>query len=170
MGALDYGLEGKVAVITGAASGIGRATAELFSGQGAVVVASDVNADAGAETVERLRQAGGSVLFVAADVSDNAALRAVLDRAVQEHGRVDCAATARASGPVTARRTTTTRRRGTASSTSTCAAHAPPCDTSPHQSLPVDKADPSSTSPPRSASVARRSAPPTPPANTASSV
>jgi NAD(P)-dependent dehydrogenase (short-subunit alcohol dehydrogenase family) len=48
MGALDYGLEGKVAVITGAASGIGRATAELFSGQGAVVIASDVDAQAGA--------------------------------------------------------------------------------------------------------------------------
>jgi NAD(P)-dependent dehydrogenase (short-subunit alcohol dehydrogenase family) len=92
MGALDYGLEGKVAVITGAASGIGRATAELFSGQGARVVASDVNAHAGAETVERLRQAGGSAVFVAADVTDDEALRAVVDRAVQEHGRVDCAA------------------------------------------------------------------------------
>jgi NAD(P)-dependent dehydrogenase (short-subunit alcohol dehydrogenase family) len=92
MGALDYGLEGRVAVITGAASGIGRATVELFSGQGAVVVASDIDADAGAETVERLRQAGGSALFVAADVTDEAALRAVVERAVQEHGRVDCAA------------------------------------------------------------------------------
>jgi len=90
--ALDYALEGKVAVITGAASGIGRATAELFSGQGARVVASDVNAHAGAETVQRLRQAGGSALFVAADVTDDEALRAVVDRAVQEHGRVDCAA------------------------------------------------------------------------------
>jgi NAD(P)-dependent dehydrogenase (short-subunit alcohol dehydrogenase family) len=92
MGALDYGLEGKVAVITGAASGIGRATAELFSAQGAVVIASDVDAQAGAETVERIRQAGGSALFVAADVTDDDALRAVVDRAVQEHGRVDCAA------------------------------------------------------------------------------
>ena len=70
MGALDYGLEGKVAVITGAASGIGRATAELFSAQGAVVIASDVDAQAGAETVERIRQAGGSALFFAADVTD----------------------------------------------------------------------------------------------------
>jgi NAD(P)-dependent dehydrogenase (short-subunit alcohol dehydrogenase family) len=92
MAAVEYGLEGKVAVVTGAASGIGRATAELFAGQGAHVVASDIEGEAGAELAEELRAAGGSALFVAADVRDDEAVSALIARAVQEHGRLDCAA------------------------------------------------------------------------------
>jgi hypothetical protein len=64
MAAPNYGLEGKVALVTGAASGIGRATAELFAAQGARLVASDVEEGAGAEVVERLGEAGGSASFV----------------------------------------------------------------------------------------------------------
>jgi len=92
MAAPAYGLCDKVAVVTGAASGIGRATAELFAREGARVVASDLDAEAGAEAVEGLRADGASALFVAADVRDDDAVGAVVARAVEEHGRLDCAA------------------------------------------------------------------------------
>jgi NAD(P)-dependent dehydrogenase (short-subunit alcohol dehydrogenase family) len=85
----DYGLEGKVALVTGAASGIGRATAALFAAQGAQVVASDLDAEAGERAVADL---DGSALFVAADVREDAAVAALVDRAAQEHGRLDLAA------------------------------------------------------------------------------
>jgi NAD(P)-dependent dehydrogenase (short-subunit alcohol dehydrogenase family) len=89
VGALDYGLEGKVALVTGAASGIGRATAGLFAAQGARVVASDLDAGAGEQAVAEL---DGTAAFVPADVRDGAAVAALVDRAVQEHGRLDLAA------------------------------------------------------------------------------
>jgi NAD(P)-dependent dehydrogenase (short-subunit alcohol dehydrogenase family) len=89
---MDYGLQGKVALVTGAASGIGRATAELIARDGARVVASDVNAAAGAAVVAALSQAGTQARFVAADVTDGDALRAVVHEAVGAFGRLDCAA------------------------------------------------------------------------------
>jgi NAD(P)-dependent dehydrogenase (short-subunit alcohol dehydrogenase family) len=61
-------LDGKVALITGAGSGMGRAAAELFAGEGARVVVSDV-VDAGASTVDAIRAVGGDATFVRADVS-----------------------------------------------------------------------------------------------------
>ena len=91
-GGMDYGLNGRVALVTGAASGIGRATAELFAAMRARVVACDVNADAGAAVAAALREAGAEARFVAADVTDGVALREVVADAVAAFGRLDCAA------------------------------------------------------------------------------
>ncbi len=84
---MDYGLKGKVALVTGAASGIGRATAELFAREGAHVVASDLDAERGPQVAEEI-----GAVFVAADVRDDDAVRALVAHAVDAHGRVDCAA------------------------------------------------------------------------------
>jgi NAD(P)-dependent dehydrogenase (short-subunit alcohol dehydrogenase family) len=89
---MDYGLADKVTLITGAASGIGRATAELFASIGARVVASDVDAEGGSATVERLSKAGHEAMFVAADVTDDEALGALVATAIDGFGRLDCAA------------------------------------------------------------------------------
>jgi NAD(P)-dependent dehydrogenase (short-subunit alcohol dehydrogenase family) len=89
---MDYGLQGKVALVTGAASGIGRATAELFARGGARVVACDVNSEAGAAVVAALSEGGADARFVAADVTDGDALRTVVREAVATFGRLDCAA------------------------------------------------------------------------------
>jgi NAD(P)-dependent dehydrogenase (short-subunit alcohol dehydrogenase family) len=86
---VDYGLRDRVALVTGAASGIGRATAELFARGGAHVVASDLDADRGAEVVGALE---GDAVFAAADVRDDDVLRGVVAEVVERHGRLDCAA------------------------------------------------------------------------------
>ena len=75
---MDYGLRGRVALVTGAASGIGRATAELLAAMGARIVACDVNADAGEAVGAALREGGAQARFVAADVTDGQALRGVV--------------------------------------------------------------------------------------------
>ena len=82
-------LEGKVAFITGAGTGIGRSAAELFASEGARVVVAEIDAAAGAETEERIRTAGGEALRVETDVTDAASVRAAFDRAVQRFGRLD---------------------------------------------------------------------------------
>ena len=61
---MDFGLAGKVALVTGAASRIGRATAELFAGLGVCVVASDSDAEHGEAAAAALRERGGEALFV----------------------------------------------------------------------------------------------------------
>ncbi len=90
--ALDYGLRGKVALVTGAASGIGQATAGLFAAMGARVVASDVDVDRGVATVARLIEAGHDARFLAADVTDDDGVAALVADAVDRCGRLDCAA------------------------------------------------------------------------------
>jgi len=84
-------LEGKVAIVTGGASGIGRATALAFSNEGAKVAVADVNDEGGEETVEMIRNSGGSAFFVHADVSKSAEVEKMVDKTVETYGRLDCA-------------------------------------------------------------------------------
>ena len=82
-------LEGKVAVITGAASGMGRATAIRFGKEGAAVVVADLNSQAGEETISEITATGGRAVFQHTDVSSDRDLKALFDRAVKEYGRLD---------------------------------------------------------------------------------
>lgn len=80
---------GKVAVITGAASGLGRAGALIFAQEGAKIVAADVNADAVQETVTSVVNAGGEAVAVQTDVTKLAEVRHLIHVAVANYGKVD---------------------------------------------------------------------------------
>lgn len=80
-------LQGKVAVITGAASGIGRGTVDLFVREGAKVVAADVQDDKGARMVEEY---GDAIRYIHCDVTQEAAIKAAIDLAKSAFGRLDC--------------------------------------------------------------------------------
>lgn len=84
-------LNDKVTIVTGAASGIGRAIAVAYARAGARVVVSDVSAQGGEETVALVRQAGGEGMFVAADVANPDDCRKLVERTVQAYGRLDAA-------------------------------------------------------------------------------
>jgi NAD(P)-dependent dehydrogenase (short-subunit alcohol dehydrogenase family) len=80
-----------VALVTGAGSGIGRATAIAFAREGARVVACDMNADAAGETAREIRDAGGESLAVTADVTDSAQVQGAIARTLEAYGRLDFA-------------------------------------------------------------------------------
>jgi len=82
-------LDGKVAIITGAGSGIGRASAVLFAQEGAQVVVADMSESAGMETVGLARAGGGDALFAATDVRREAQVEAMVNQAVAAFGKVD---------------------------------------------------------------------------------
>ncbi len=83
-------LEGKVAVITGGGSGIGKATAIAFAREGAKVVIGNRNVEAGEETVRQIRAAGGECHFVRTDVTVAADVERLVGTAVERYGKLDC--------------------------------------------------------------------------------
>ncbi|MBV8983169.1 MAG: SDR family oxidoreductase [Acidimicrobiia bacterium] len=82
-------LEGKNAVITGSASGVGRASALRFVEEGARVVCADLDADGAKETVRQIEEAGGTAVAVATDVSKEGDVAAAIQAAVEHFGRLD---------------------------------------------------------------------------------
>lgn len=84
-------LKGKVALVTGAGSGIGRQSALAFARAGAKVVVSDIVIEGGEETVRMIKDAGGEALFVKCDVSKVDDVKALIDRVIATYGKLDCA-------------------------------------------------------------------------------
>lgn len=83
--------QGKVAVITGGSSGIGRATAVAFARQGATVVVASRREEEGAETIHMIEQAGGEGIFIKTDVTKEPEVKALIEKAVATFGHIDCA-------------------------------------------------------------------------------
>ena len=84
-------LSGQVALVTGAANGIGRATAQAFAQQGVKVVVSDVDTKGGEATVELIRAAGGDATFIRCDVTRDAEVKALVAGTIAAYGRLDYA-------------------------------------------------------------------------------
>jgi NAD(P)-dependent dehydrogenase (short-subunit alcohol dehydrogenase family) len=84
-------LEGKVAIVTGGSSGIGRAASQLFARDGAKVVVADIDDKGGQETIQLIEEAGGEALFVKTDVSKAAEVEAMVNKTVEIFGQLDCA-------------------------------------------------------------------------------
>ena len=86
-----YNFKGQVALVTGAAKGMGLATARMFAQSGASVVLADLDGNLAAKEAERIVVEGGTAIDVACDVADEAQVAAMVDRAVAEYGRLDMA-------------------------------------------------------------------------------
>jgi len=83
--------DGKVALVTGGATGIGRAAAVRYAAEGASVVVADINAEAGQQTVALAEAAGGKGLFVAADMTSSTDIQGMVTRTLSQFGRLDVA-------------------------------------------------------------------------------
>jgi NAD(P)-dependent dehydrogenase (short-subunit alcohol dehydrogenase family) len=96
-------LEGKVALVTGGTSGIGRASAILFAREGAKVALTGRQSAEGELIVAEIRAAGGDAIFIRADLADTAGIPNIVETVVEEYGRLDCAfnnAGVSAGGPI----------------------------------------------------------------------
>jgi NAD(P)-dependent dehydrogenase (short-subunit alcohol dehydrogenase family) len=82
---------GKVALVTGGSSGIGRASALAFAREGAKVVVADVTVEGGEETAALIKKTGGEAIFVKADVAKAVEVEALINKTVATYGRLDCA-------------------------------------------------------------------------------
>ncbi|PLW68775.1 SDR family NAD(P)-dependent oxidoreductase [Pseudohalioglobus lutimaris] len=97
-------LENKSGIVTGAGQGIGRAIAQRFAAEGASVVVADFNREAGEETVQLILDQGGQASFAYGDVSDEESVKAMVDTALKNCGKLDIAcnsaALSKGSGPI----------------------------------------------------------------------
>jgi NAD(P)-dependent dehydrogenase (short-subunit alcohol dehydrogenase family) len=82
---------GRVALVTGGSTGIGRATAFVFARERARVVVADINVEDGEKTVARIKREGGEGLFIRTDVSVAAEVQSMVERIIETYGRLDCA-------------------------------------------------------------------------------
>jgi NAD(P)-dependent dehydrogenase (short-subunit alcohol dehydrogenase family) len=83
-------LDGKVAIVTGAGSGIGRATAARMASEGASVVVADINVETAKETATTIESAGGQAVAQWVDIGEESAVEAMVRAAVEVYGRLDC--------------------------------------------------------------------------------
>lgn len=83
--------ENKVVIVTGAASGIGRATAISFAKEGAAVVVSDISEESGLETVKLIQDQKGTASFIKCDVSIESEVKNLVAKTIETYGRLDCA-------------------------------------------------------------------------------
>jgi len=84
-------LQDRIGLVTGAGSGIGRSAALAFAREGAKVVVADIVTQGGEETVQMIKNAGGEAIFVKSDVTQEAQVEALIKKAIDTYGRLDCA-------------------------------------------------------------------------------
>ena len=106
-------LQDKVAIITGAAMGMGAATAQLFAEAGAKVVVADFNEDKGRQVVADIEAAGGVAFFQRVDISNSEQVKAMVDATVEQYGRLTRPSTTLRSHRTTSRWPSSTRTTGT---------------------------------------------------------
>ena len=86
---MDLELQGRTVIVTGAARGLGKGTAQAFALEGAQIVVADLNREEGRHTAESIEQAGGKAAFIEVDVSSEANAMAMAELTIQEFGRID---------------------------------------------------------------------------------